>query len=114
MAANQNPAHSQRTVRDGRMVFPYRNTDGEHASDIREWLDARERESLEAIRDDNSPRSRAILALAQFDAEAGGIHWDSIPWRDTDLGCGCQLWYVSGAAWRVDWLVNVGAVELPR
>jgi hypothetical protein len=105
-----------RTVRDGETVFPYRNTEEEYPSSIRAWLDERLevelRETLESVRDAGTPRSRAILELAKFDAEVCGIHWHSIPWRDDMLGSGCQAWYVMGAVSRIDYLVHIGAVEL--
>lgn len=104
---------SSRNERDGTLVFPYRNTDDEHPSAVREWLDTREHGSLEAVREEDTPRTRAILALARLDAEYTGVHWDSIPWRDEMLGSFCQAWYVMHAITRVDYLVESGAVKLP-
>jgi hypothetical protein len=106
----------ERNTRDGRTVYPYRNTDDEHPSAIRDWLDAlpptRGIGHLDAIRDGDDTRSKAIMALAQFKAEASGVRWDAIPWRDEDLGGFCQAWYVSGALWSVDWLLHTGLVVL--
>jgi hypothetical protein len=94
-------------------VFPYRNTAAEYLSDVREWLDDHDSGEIDDVRVEDTPRNRAVLTLARIDAEATGIHWDSMPWRDDMLGGGCQAWYVMGAMRRIDYLVHTGAVVLP-
>jgi hypothetical protein len=107
----------ERNVVGGQAVYPYRNTEGEFPSPIRDWLESLPRRmgigDLDAIRYGDDGRSKAIMALAQFDAESCGVHWDSIPWADELLGGGCQAWYVSGSVWRVDWLLHTGLLVLP-
>lgn len=104
------------TNEGGQTIYPYRNTLDQHPSPLRDWMDARPLTlgiaHLEAIRDADDTRSKAIMALAQFKAEHGGIHWDSIPWRDEDMGSFSQVWYVSGAHQEVDWLLHTGLLVL--
>jgi hypothetical protein len=99
-------------------TFPYRNTEGKHPSDVREWLESRDKkygyDDIDAVRQEDSPRNRAVLALARFDAEYTGIHWDSLPWRDDLFGSGCQSWYVMHAITRVDYLTDSGWLFLPE
>jgi hypothetical protein len=99
---------------DGKPVFPYRNTAGEYPSDIREWLDQRSSfDGIEQVRSSDSPRDRAIMALAQLDAEYVGLRWDSLPWRSDDDNAD-QMLYVMHAVTRISYLVEHGFVVLPR
>jgi hypothetical protein len=103
---------SGRRMRAGVAVFPYRNTEEEYPSDVREWLDIHNGGPVDAVREEDTPRNRAVLALARLDAEYSGIHWDSIPWRDESLGSWCQAWYVMHAIARIDYLVSTGHMTL--
>jgi hypothetical protein len=119
---------TDRNQRDGRTVFPYRNIEDERPSTIREWLDAQDggpdadvaervrllRASIDAVRADDTPRTRAVLALAEFDAESVGYAWDALPWSSGTYSMDVdQRYYVMHAISRVDYLVEHGLVKLP-
>ncbi len=110
---SQSNQGNRRINAEGIQVFPYRNTEDEYPSDVREWLDAHVSDNLETVRAENTTRNRAILALARFKAEYTGIRWDSLPWSDEMLSSCCQSWYVMQSKVEVDYMLDIGLLCLP-
>jgi hypothetical protein len=67
--------------------------------------------AIDAVRESDTTRNRAVLALARHDAERIGYPWDALPWRDDDTGAVDQCHFVMHAMAAVDMLIAAGFID---
>jgi hypothetical protein len=66
------------------------------------------RAAIDRVREEDTPRNRAVLALARHDCERVGYQWDNLPWGSGDACEIDQRFYVMHAMDRVDVLIEGG------
>ncbi|HVE80659.1 MAG TPA: hypothetical protein VNA68_00745 [Candidatus Dormibacteraeota bacterium] len=67
--------------------------------------------AIEAVRQSDTKRNKAVLALARHNAERIGYTWDSLPWRNDDLIKNDQAYFVMNAMDSIDMLIEAGFID---